>query len=146
MFFSAEDIEYNAETKVRESQRPRILPELPREGEDLVRRAGVPHRGGKPLRCVLSRCGETPVRVRTRPGVLTVAAPFHFEGEWAERAGVGVHPAQRLDHQLHRAGAELAVDGKSFRQAKPWWRLTALHFDIIPRERAIGHDSWFLAA
>ncbi|HUI57532.1 MAG TPA: LPS assembly protein LptD [Bryobacteraceae bacterium] len=74
--------------------------------------------------------GETKPRIVTRPGILTSKAPFHFEGEWAERNG---------DRYIVHNGWITNCD-----MPKPWWRLRGVKFDIIPEERAIAHDSTFL--
>ena len=77
--------------------------------------------------------GETlPRTIVAKPGLLTSTAPFHFEGEWAER--------DETKFILH--------DGwiTNCTLPKPWWRLRGKRFDIIPRDRAIARDSTFLLA
>jgi LPS-assembly protein len=73
--------------------------------------------------------GETPPRALPRPGLLTTDAPFHFEGEWAERI----------------EGRYVLHDGwiTNCRLPQPWWRLRGPTFDIQPGERAIAHRSTF---
>src|SRR5262249_27015183 len=74
--------------------------------------------------------GETHPRFVPRPGILNVDAPFHFEGEWAERLG------ER--YVLHNGW------GTNCTIPKPWWRLRSKKLDIIPEDRAISYRSLFL--
>jgi LPS-assembly protein len=76
--------------------------------------------------------GETQPRIVTKPGFLTSAAPFHFEGESAER--------DEVKYILHNGWVTNCT------LPKPWWRLRGPKFDIIPRERAKAYDSTFLLA
>src|ERR1019366_9058647 len=76
--------------------------------------------------------GETQPRITTKPGFLTSKAPFHFEGEWAER--------DETKYILHNGWVTNCT------LPKPWWRLRGPKFDIIPRDRAKAYDSTFLLA
>jgi LPS-assembly protein len=79
--------------------------------------------------------GETMPKIVTRPkqGILYApTAPFHFEGEWAER--------DEVKYILHNGWITNCI------LPKPWWRLAGPKFDIIPRERAKAYDSVFYIA
>jgi LPS-assembly protein len=79
--------------------------------------------------------GETMPKIVTRPrqGILYApAAPFHFEGEWAQR--------DQEKYILHNGWVTNCT------VPKPWWRLMGPKFDIIPRERAKAYDSVFYLA
>jgi LPS-assembly protein len=73
--------------------------------------------------------GSTPPRVEPRPGLLLTSNPFYFEGAWAEK--------KKDQYVLH--------DGfvTNCNLPKPWWKLTAPVFDIVPNERAIVRRSTF---
>jgi LPS-assembly protein len=74
--------------------------------------------------------GETIPKIVARPGVLTSSAPFHFEGEWAERIGE--------KYILYHGWAT------NCKLPNPWWRLKGSKFDIIPDDRAITHNSIYV--
>jgi LPS-assembly protein len=74
--------------------------------------------------------GETMPRVIARPGVLTVNAPFHFEGKWAERVGE--------KYILYNGWVS------NCQIPKPWWRLRGARFNVIPGDRALSYKSWFM--
>jgi LPS-assembly protein len=74
--------------------------------------------------------GETQPRIITKPGFLRSDAPFHFEGEWAERDGE--------KYIVHNGWVTNCV------MPKPWWRLKGPKFDIILKDRAKAYDSTFL--
>jgi LPS-assembly protein len=74
--------------------------------------------------------GETIPKIVARPGVLTSSAPFHFEGEWAERIGE--------KYILYHGWAT------NCKLPNPWWRLKGSKFDIIPDDRAITHNSVYV--
>jgi LPS-assembly protein len=74
--------------------------------------------------------GETHPRIVTRPGVLTVDAPFYFQGEWAERIG--------LKYILHNGWIT------NCKLPSPWWRMRGPKFVIVPHEYAIAYRSIFL--
>ena len=79
--------------------------------------------------------GETMPKIVTHPkqGILYApTAPFHFEGEWAERVGD--------KYILHNGWVTNCT------VPKPWWRLVGPKFDIIPRGRAKAYDSVFYLA
>jgi LPS-assembly protein len=73
--------------------------------------------------------GTSPAKIMARPGLLTTSNPFYFEGKWAER---------KSDRYILHDG--FVTDCKI---PRPWWRLTAPKFDIIPHERAIGYHAVF---
>ncbi len=73
--------------------------------------------------------GTSPAKVVSRPGLLTTNNPFYFEGAWAERI-----------HEKYILHSGFITDCKV---PRPWWRLTAPTFDVIPGERAIGYHAWF---
>jgi LPS-assembly protein len=74
--------------------------------------------------------GETHPRIVTRPGILTVDAPFYFTGDWAERVG---------DRYILYNGW-----ATNCKLPKPWWRLKGRRFEIVPDEKAISRNSTFL--
>lgn len=73
--------------------------------------------------------GSAKAKVEFRPGLLMSENPFVFEGRWAEKY----------------KDRYLLYDGfvTNCRLPKPWWRLTAPRFDIIPGDRAIAYRSFF---
>jgi LPS-assembly protein len=73
--------------------------------------------------------GTSPSKIVARPGLLTTTQPFYFEGQWAER---------KEDRYIIHEG--WVTDCKV---PKPWWRLTAPKFDIIPNDRAIAYHAMF---
>jgi LPS-assembly protein len=74
--------------------------------------------------------GETQPKFVVRPGILSVNAPFHFEGVWAERIGE--------KYILHNGWVTNCT------LPKPWWRMRGPKFDIIPGDRAITYRGIFL--
>ena len=73
--------------------------------------------------------GTSQPRIVSRPGYLTTTNPFYFQGEWAEK--------QEDRYIVHKG---FITDCKV---PKPWWKLTAPKFDIIPGQRAIGYHAIF---
>ncbi len=73
--------------------------------------------------------GTSPAKIVARPGLLTTSSPFYFEGKWAER---------KEDRYIVHEGYVTDC-----RVPKPWWRLTAPRFDIIPGDRAIAYHAVF---
>lgn len=71
--------------------------------------------------------GSAPTRIEAKPGMLTTANPFYFQGEMAEKI---------KDRYLLHDG--FVTDCKP---EDVWWRLKAKTFDIIPRDRAISRKS-----
>ncbi len=73
--------------------------------------------------------GRAPAKIEARRGVLSSTNPFIFEGNWAEKI--------KQRYTLY--------DGfiTNCKLPKPWWRLTAPKFDIIPGERAIAYRAFF---
>jgi LPS-assembly protein len=74
--------------------------------------------------------GETMPRIVVRAGVLPANAPFHFEGEWAERVG---------DRYFLYNGWVT-----NCKLPNPWWRLKGPKFEIVPGQSAVSHHSVFL--
>lgn len=73
--------------------------------------------------------GTSVPRIVSRPGYLTSTNPFFFEGKWAEKLE---------DRYIVHDG--YVTDCKV---PKPWWRLTAPKFDIMPGQRAIAYRAVF---
>ena len=73
--------------------------------------------------------GVSPTKIISRPGLLTTTNPFYFQGKWAER---------KEDRYIVHDG--YVTDCKV---PKPWWRLTAPTFDVIPYDRAIAYHAVF---
>lgn len=73
--------------------------------------------------------GSSPAKVEARPGLLTTAAPFTFEGKWAER--------EKSRYILHEGTIT------NCRLPDPWWTLRGPRFDIIPGDRAIARNTIF---
>jgi LPS-assembly protein len=73
--------------------------------------------------------GTSPAKIVARPGLLTTSNPFYFEGKWAERT-----EDRYIIHQGYVTDCKVP---------KPWWRLTAPKFDIIPNNRAIAYHAVF---
>ncbi|MGA2146291.1 MAG: LPS assembly protein LptD [Bryobacteraceae bacterium] len=73
--------------------------------------------------------GEAMPRVVVRRGILSGNSPFHFEGEWAERLGA--------KYILYNGWIT------NCKMPKPWWRMNGPKFDIIPGDKATGHDGTF---
>ncbi len=73
--------------------------------------------------------GSAPPKLDLRPGILTTANPFVFQGKWAERL----------------KDRYILYDGfvTDCRLPKPWWKIVGSKFDIIPGDRAIAYRSQF---
>ncbi len=73
--------------------------------------------------------GTSETKIVARPGLLTTSNPFYFEGKWGER----------------KDGKYIIHDGyvTDCKVPKPWWRLTAAKFDILPNDRAITYHAVF---
>src|SRR5579883_3217192 len=74
--------------------------------------------------------GETMPRIVARRGVLTGSSPFHFEGQWAERAGE--------KYILYNGWIT------NCKLPDPWWRLRGKRVEIVPEQSATSHHSWFI--
>jgi len=74
--------------------------------------------------------GEMRPRVVVRPGILSVNSPFHFEGQWATRAGT--------NYTLYNGWIT------NCKLPKPWWRLRGPKFVIAPEDHATAYRSMFL--
>ena len=73
--------------------------------------------------------GEMRPRLVAHPGVLSVNGPFHFEGEWATRAG--------SNYTLYKGWIT------NCKLPKPWWRLRGPKFVIAPEDHATAYHSMF---
>jgi len=73
--------------------------------------------------------GTSEAKIVARPGLLTTNNPFYFEGQWGEKV--------EDKYVIHEG---FITDCKV---PKPWWRLTAAKFDILPHDRAITHRAVF---
>jgi len=73
--------------------------------------------------------GTAAARVNARPGLLTTQNPFYFQGDWAERL---------KDHYVLHDG--FLTDCLL---PRPWWRLRASTFDVVPGQRAIARHGKF---
>ncbi len=73
--------------------------------------------------------GSSLPRIESRPGVLTTANPFYFEGKWAERL--------KEKYILHDG---FVTDCK---KPNPWWVQRGPLFDIIPYDRALAYRTSF---
>jgi LPS-assembly protein len=73
--------------------------------------------------------GTSETKIIARPGLLTTNNPFYFEGQWGER----------------KDGKYIIHEGfvTDCKVPKPWWRLTATKFDILPNDRAITYRAIF---
>jgi LPS-assembly protein len=73
--------------------------------------------------------GTSETKIIVRPGLLTTNNPFYFEGQWGER----------------KDGKYIIHEGfvTDCKVPKPWWRLTATKFDILPNDRAITYRAIF---
>jgi LPS-assembly protein len=68
--------------------------------------------------------GTTPAKVIAEALLMTTVTPFYFEGEWAER----YHDRYIIHHGF-------ITDCK---MPKPWWRLRAPMFDVLPEDHAVA--------
>jgi LPS-assembly protein len=73
--------------------------------------------------------GTSETKVIARPGLLTTNNPFYFEGKWGERVD-----GKYIIHEGFVTDCKVP---------KPWWRLTAEKFDILPNDRAITYRAIF---
>ena len=69
--------------------------------------------------------GTASARINARAGLLTTQNPFYFQGDWAERL---------KDHYVLHDG--FLTDCLL---PRPWWRLRAPTFDVVPGQRAVAH-------
>jgi len=74
--------------------------------------------------------GELKPKAVTRPGILTVSTPFHFEGKWAIRAG------ER--YTLFNGWVS------NCKLPKPWWVMRGPRFVIVPEKHATAYKTRFL--
>jgi LPS-assembly protein len=73
--------------------------------------------------------GTSETKIVARPGLLTTNNPFYFEGAWGERV-----EGKYIIHEGFVTDCKVP---------KPWWRLTAAKFDILPGDRAITYHAVF---
>jgi LPS-assembly protein len=73
--------------------------------------------------------GTSETKIVARPGLLTTSNPFYFEGQWGERI-----EGKYIIHEGFVTDCKVP---------KPWWRLTAAKFDILPNDRAITYRAVF---
>ncbi|MGP0076409.1 MAG: LPS-assembly protein LptD [Bryobacteraceae bacterium] len=76
--------------------------------------------------------GTSETKIIARPGLLTTSNPFYFEGKWGERVD-----GKYIIHEGFITDCKVP---------KPWWRLTATKFDILPNDRAITYHAVFHVA
>jgi LPS-assembly protein len=135
MMFRADSIVYNTDTEDLHAEGHVFYYNFARNEKIWCNRLEYHTEKGNEHGKFYSVVGETMPKIVTRPkqGVLYApAAPFHFEGAWAER--------DESRYILH--------DGwiTNCKVPKPWWRLAGPKFDIIPRERAKAYDGVFYIA
>jgi LPS-assembly protein len=73
--------------------------------------------------------GQGYTRIDARPGRLTSAEPFFFQGEWAER---------QEDHYILHNGFIT-----NCKMPNPWWELRGPKFYIVPNDHAVAYRSVF---
>jgi LPS-assembly protein len=73
--------------------------------------------------------GSSPAKIDARPGLLTTADPFYFQGQWAER--------QKDKYILYNGYIT------DCRTPNPWWILKGPKFDVIPHHRALAYRTVF---
>lgn len=73
--------------------------------------------------------GTSETKIVARPGLLTTNNPFYFEGEYGEKV-----EGKYIIHEGFVTDCKVP---------KPWWRLSAAKFDILPGQRAITHHAIF---
>ena len=73
--------------------------------------------------------GTSPVKLQTRPRILTSTSPFSFQAKWAERI----------------ANRYILHDGMitNCKLPRPWWTLKGPTFDLIPGDRALAYRTVF---
>ncbi len=71
--------------------------------------------------------GTSPAKVMTSPGILTTTNPFYFKADFADRF--------KDRYILHKGFVTDCI------VPKPWWTFDSSKFDIVPAERAIGHNT-----
>jgi LPS-assembly protein len=132
MMFRADDIVYDGDTEDLHAEGHVYFYDIARNEKIWCNKLDYHTEKGKEHGVYYGVIGETLPRIVTHPkqGILYApSAPFHFEGEWAER--------DETKYILHNGW----VTNCSL--PKPWWRLRGPKFDIIPRDRAKAYDSLF---
>jgi LPS-assembly protein len=127
MLMRADEVDYNADTGDVQA-RGHVYFENFQQGEKInCDRADYNIESEKGKFYVVT--GTSVPVIHTRPGLLTTTNPFYFEAQWAEKMTDRyiLHDGFLTDCLLPR----------------PWWRLRAPVFDVIPGERAIAHHAWF---
>ena len=132
MLFRADDIVYDAETQDLHAEGHVYYHNLAKSEQIWCDKLDYHAEKGNEHGTFYNVVGETQPRIISKPGFLTSAAPFHFEGEWAER--------DETKYVLHNGWMTNCT------VPRPWWRLRGPKFDIIPRDRAKAYRSQFLLA
>jgi hypothetical protein len=135
MMFRADVIVYNGETEDLHAEGHVYYENFARNEKIWCNKVDYHTEKGKEYGIFDHPIGETLPKIVThqKQGILYApSAPFHFEGEWAERVGD--------KYILHNGWVTNCV------LPKPWWRLVGPKFDIIPRERAKAYDSVYYLA
>jgi LPS-assembly protein len=130
MLFRADDIVYDGETGDLHAEGHVYFYDFARNEKIWCDKLDYHTEKGNEHGTFTNVVGETQPRIISKPGFLTSSAPFHFEGEWAER--------DETKYILHNGWITNCT------LPKPWWRLRGPKFDIIPRDRAKAYDSTFL--
>ena len=135
MMFRADDIVYNTDTEDLHAEGHVYYYNFGRNEKIWCDKLDYHAEKGKEYGVFHHVVGEMSPKIATHPkqGILYApSAPFHFEGEWAERVGD--------KYIVHNGWVTNCV------LPKPWWRLVGPKFDIIPRQRAKAYDSVFYLA
>jgi LPS-assembly protein len=135
MLFRADDIVYNSDTEDLHAEGHVYYYNFARNEKIWCDKLDYHTEKGKEYGIFHQVVGEMSPKIVTHPkqGILYApSAPFHFEGEWAERVGD--------KYIVHNGWVTNCV------LPKPWWRLVGPKFDIIPRQRAKAYDSIFYVA
>lgn len=130
MLFRADDIIYNGDTEDLHAEGHVYFYDFAQNEKIWCDRLEYHTEKGHEAGKFYDVIGETQPRITSKPGYLTTSAPFHFEGEWAER-----------DENHYVVYNGWITDCT---MPKPWWRLRGPKFDIIPRDRAKAWDGTFL--
>jgi len=130
MLFRADDIVYDGETQDLHAEGHVYFYDFARNEKLWCDKLDYHTERGNEHGTFYNVVGETQSRIITKPGFLTSSAPFHFEGEWAQR--------DETKYILHNGWVTNCT------VPKPWWKLRGPKFDIIPHDRAKAYDSEFL--
>lgn len=125
---TADEMDYNEDTDYAEARRNVHYKNFV-TGEDLHADKVEYHLDDDTGKFYVVR-GTSPLKIDSRPGILTTTNPFSFQGKWAERL--------QDRYVLHDGAITDCLPEKS------WWVLRAPRFDIIPNDRALAYRSRFL--